>query len=73
MARQLSENAPAQIYATRHVEFAQAVYKELLDKCLEQGLDLGLVFSIMFSIDSELVKEDAPLEDKGVLYESKDK
>jgi hypothetical protein len=73
----IARKSAEQGYLTKHIEFSNSVYQELFTKCLEQGMDFSLILNILFSIDSELIKEEPIIsqgvQDKGVLSESKDK
>lgn len=54
-------------YYERTFNFSEQVYKKLYDQSLELGLDIGLVLRYLYTIDSDLVKEDE--KDLGVQSE----
>ena len=63
-------------YYERTVNFSEQVYKKLYDQCLELDLDLSLVLRYLYTIDSDLVKEeekDLGVQSKGVLSDTKNK
>lgn len=69
LARVLAEQG----YYVQHLNFSDQVYKKLFDSCLEQGLDLSLVLSYLYTIDSELVKEDVGVQSVGVPSDAESK
>lgn len=69
LARVLAEQG----YYVQHLNFSGQVYKKLFDSCLEQGLDLSLVLSYLYTIDSELVKEDVGVQSVGVPSDAESK
>lgn len=63
-------------YYERTINFSEQVYKKLYDQCLELGLDIGLVLRYLYTIDSDLVKEDEKdlgVQSEGVLPDQTNK
>lgn len=56
----------------RNVVFSEKVYSKLYEYCLELDLDLGLVLRLLYTIDSDLVKEEG-VQSKGVLPDQANK
>ncbi|MGB2788593.1 MAG: hypothetical protein WBC13_04655 [Dokdonella sp.] len=52
----------------KHLLVSQQLYEELWAKCLQEGLDLSLLLNYLYTIDSELLKEEG-VQSKGVQSE----
>lgn len=56
----------------KHLLVSQQLYKELWAKCLQEGLDLSLLLNYLYTIDSELLKEEG-VQSEGVPSDTKTK